>query len=715
MDVAKKYQDRLESIKDTIRESYLTFKPNYDLFNKMRWFLFYSSIRSEDETLLDSLSMPSLEFNVLPSYVSRLLGEFAKQEPSIEVGAENEETASPDTIKCVEQHIRHMLLSSDNDNVRYKLYEDLLSGGFSVAKVWTDYRNSMSMKQDLYLGRCYDPTLCGFDLSAKDAHKGDGRFCFELFPMTEKEFKETYPNIDVSKLDFTRKFEGFNWSYVSDKTKVILIADYYEKKKKRIKIGELPNGDSITMAKYEEMVQNWQDITQPPVLKNTRWTNIEIICRFRLVENLVLEYVETDYAYLPLVFFGSSIKVRNTESGNVNEINTPYIYNARDAQRLKNYSGNSLANQIENTVNHKFMVAKEALPKEQDFLDAYTDVQKANVLVYNAFFEQNPDQPIPNPIREVMKVPAPPEIAQAFTGSDSLIQNILGSYDASLGINNNQLSGTAIIEGATQSNATAMPFIVSFLAGMQRIAEIIIDLIPKYYVTPRTIPTMDEEGKKSYIKINQPGSVSMDYPENALNVKVEAGVNFQVQKSRALQQIIGLMQASQQFSQFMNEAGLPILLDNIEIRGIDQLRDMSKQWMQQQQQQKQQMMQMQQQQMLQQQQQPNPAMMKNQLDQQRLQLDSVNMQQGFQLDMAKMRQDEMKVMADLHQDRANNEVEMAKAETERFGKQVELEMAHKDMQHRHAKETVELHHNVLSDMNNNKQPMFHVEQNGGQQ
>ena len=48
-----------------------------------------------------------LEFNILEAYVSRLLGEFSKQEPSIEVSAENPENADPQTIEVVEQHMRH--------------------------------------------------------------------------------------------------------------------------------------------------------------------------------------------------------------------------------------------------------------------------------------------------------------------------------------------------------------------------------------------------------------------------------------------------------------------------------------------------------------------------------------------------------------------------------------------------------------------------------
>ena len=75
-------------------------------------------------------------------------------------------------------------------------------------------------------------------------------------------------------------------------------------------------------------------------------------------------------------------------------------------------------------------------------------------------------------------MPAPPEIVQAFQGADSLMEQVLGSYDAALGINNNQLSGVAIVEGAYQSNAAAMPYIVGFMQGLQRAAQVYVRPAP---------------------------------------------------------------------------------------------------------------------------------------------------------------------------------------------------------------------------------------------
>ncbi len=698
-DVAKRYQDNLARIKKTVHNAHDYFKSNYDRYNEYRKFVFESSLTNDEITLLMTMNRPQLEFNVLEAYLSRLLGEFSKQEPDIEVNAYDEDQADPITIKVVQQHLKHVFMDADNEHLRYEVYKDLLSGGFSSVKAYTEYEHAMSMNQVIKFKKT-EPTLTGFDSLCRLSHKGDGQFCFELFPQIKDEFLEEHPDIMINTLTFRRDFAGFNWSYQNDNSKIIMVADFYEKKRKEETIVQVRDGKVMTMAKYRKLVDEWDDITVPPsIVGKPRKTLIDRIERYRLIENQVLEHEVTDFSFLPIVFIdGNSLMIKTPLNGNIRQVTRPYVYHAKGAQRLKNYAGISLANEIENTVQHKFMVAKEALPKEEEFLDAYKDVQKESVLVYNSVHESNPEMPISNPIREVQRVPAPPEIAQAFTGSDSLIQNVLGSYDASLGINNNQLSGIAIVEGATQSNATAMPYVVGCLQGFQRLAQIYVDLMPKYMITPRTIPILDEDGKRQFVKINQEQGMPMDFDTNVLNVAVKAGASFQVQKSRTIMMVKEMMGMSPLFGQFMAEKGLNFILDNMEGKGIEELKALTKEWVDQYQQEKQQAMKAQQEQA-----QQNPAAMKGQIDMAKMQQAQQKSQMDFQLDMAKLEQDEKKIMADLHLGKESANVQLVKALTERFSKQVDLELKKHDMKHRHTKEAIETHHNIKKDHDKHRQ------------
>jgi hypothetical protein len=693
MQVAQRYQDRLSKIKNRVRNSHDYFRENYDRYNEFIRFVFESNLTGDEITLLQTMNKPQLEFNILESRISRLLGEFSKQEPDIYVTSDNQNDVDWMTMKVVEQHLRHVLLDIKNEHTRYEVYKDLLAGGFSVFKVYTDYANSMSMDQVINIVRA-EPTLSVFDKLARLPHKGDGMFCAELFPKSKEDFEEEFPDVPTNTLSFRRDFAGFNWSYINDNSSIILVADYYEKVKRektivKVRDDENPNGKVMTMEAYRKLLDEWNDITMPPVqMGKPRKTLIDRIDRYRVIDNQVLEYEQTDYTMLPLIFVdGSSVMVKTPKNGNVRQVCRPYVYNARGAQRLKNYAGIALANEIENETQAKLMVAKEALPKEEGLLEAYENPSKANVYVFNSVHENNPEMPISNPIREVQKVPAPPEIAQAFSGADSLMEQILGSYDAALGINNNQLSGVAIVEGATQSNSAAMPYVVGFMQGLQRASQVYVDLLPKYYTTPRTIPILDEEGKRSFVKINTDDGLPFDFDTDPLNVVVKAGASFQVQKSRTIMMVKEMMGMSPLFAQFIADKGLNFVLDNMEGKGLEQLKSMVDEWQKEQEQQKQMAMQMQQQEM-----QNNPAILKQQVDMQKLQMDAKKNEAQFAVDMEKIRLEEYKTKAEIHMNETGSSVQLVKALTERAKYEAELEMKKLGMAHTHLKEAIEVHH-----------------------
>jgi hypothetical protein len=358
-------------------------------------------------------------------------------------------------------------------------------------------------------------------------------------------------------------------------------------------------------------------------------------------------------------------------------------------QRLKNLAMQCLANDLEDMVMHKFMVPKSAIPQEEEYLEAYKNFQKAQIMVYNDVDETNPDRPV-SPPTPIQRLEPPAIVTNTFTVADQAMQGILGSYDAALGINDNQLSGVAIVEAATQSNATAMPFVVNNMAGWTQIAQIVVDLMPKYYKTARTIPVINKDGERDYVKINQEGGVSFNYDENSLQVQVEAGVNFAIAKNRALQQIIALMSSSKQFDAFMNEEGLEVLLDNMEFRGVDILQDKAEKFVEK-------MKAMQAKAMNQ----PNPDQLKAQIEQGKLQMKGAELQakqqmnqSQLQADMAKMQADMMKVQADLKLSSDQNMREAMRVDNEHKVKVHDQLLKHEDQKHRHAKEVIETAHGI---------------------
>ena len=702
-----KIQKELQDLQKNVKEFHDYFSENMKRYSKFRRFALVESLSPGETLILQAQNMPNLEFNICEAYISRLLGELMAQEPAVSVHQDDEFEMADGTVELVEAHMRHVVTDPDKATQRNEIIKDLLTGGYSAAKVSTDYAHPLTFRQNINVERL-NPIMCGWDILAQETHKGDGEFCYECFPMDEETFKRQYPKVPIESLKFTKELGGFSWSYKSDAKKIIIVCEYFKKKRNRVKIVELSDGTTMKEKDFEEKVANWDnDMAVPPVVTNERTSMMDTICRYVFIENKVLEYSETDYRMLPIVFFdGNSVTLKEENEGNVRQITKPYVYNVMGAQKLKNYSGNSIANEIENIVQHKIMVAQEALPQQKEYLNAYTNVQQASTLVFNAFYEKNPMQPIPNPIREVIKTPAPPEIFQTFSSCDQLMQSILGNYDSALGINKNELSGIAIVESSLHSNAAALPFVNGYLQGIQRVAQIYVDLMPKYFTTPRTIPVMDKEGKRDFVKINQkegqanmqPGAMQggpqgqpeqrfvIDYEENALNVRIEAGASFQVQKSRALQQINAMMQASPSIAEFFSTKGLPVLFDNMDIRGIDRIKEMADEWIQEKAKEKEMAMKAAQDQMG-----NNPAILNQKVKMMEMQQKEHLADVDFEQKVEEIKQAKEKMLAEIQMDTEDNKIRREELDYKHRELDVKEHLGMHQHAHTHAKD-VAAHH-----------------------
>lgn len=574
--MAKPNQDNLKKLKDMVENSRKSFAANYTSFNASKSFLFVSSIGNDDKDKLTELGRPTLKATVLEAYVSRLRGEFSIQNPEINVKPVNDTLVDIKTTDVVNNIIRSIFYKAQSDNLDNIIYKDILGGGFSVLKIWTDYCNEQTFDQEICVGAPYDVTLCGFDPLAVKPHKGDGNFCYELIPKRLSEFEEEYPDADTTDLKFPGLTNNFRWSYSNKEEKVLFICDLYEKVYKFVNMVQLADGQIMTRDEYKTLVElidlDGSPIVPPAIIENARRKTFKII-RWRFSEKEILEKIETDFNFLPLVFFdGDSVRIQQKQ------ITRPYIYNAVDCQRAKNIIFNTILDEIQNMRRTTLVMSQRALPTDPTYLQPYLNPDRSYAsYIYNDLDENK--NPIAPPI-PLERSSMPPEVFAMFQGLDSTIQASLGSYDAQAGIQDEGMSGRAIIASTTQSNAAAKPFMINFVASMSHVANGIVDLIPKYYITPRTIPVVDGMGKRSYQRINDsenPDSINIDYSPNDLDVYVKEGVSFEAQKNQALSSMTQLATVLPGLNQLLSTKGLPILLDNLDVRGADTLKLMAEQ------------------------------------------------------------------------------------------------------------------------------------------
>jgi hypothetical protein len=91
--------------------------------------------------------------------------------------------------------------------------------------------------------------------------------------------------------------------------------------------------------------------------------------------------------------------------------------------------------------------------------------------------------------------------------------------------------------------------------------------------TPRTIPIKNNQGKREYVTVNDENGLKLDYDSESLKLRIETGVSFEMQRAHAYQMIMQLMKLSPEINEYIAQGqGIEILLDNIDIRGIDKLK-----------------------------------------------------------------------------------------------------------------------------------------------
>ncbi len=675
MEIAKKYRDQLPRIKKNVEDSYESFKDNYRYWHNMKRFIYVSTLDTLQKTALAQLKKPELEFNILEAFIARLVGEFSLNEPSVKVSSIDNEAI--DTSKIIEGNMRYIESDSRKNGTAISLFSDMLSGGFSVARVCTDWENDKSFNQIIKYDKVRDPTLCGFDPTANTITKRDGKYCSEVCPKFAEEVEKEYPGIDLSKISYAKTLSGFSWSIKTNKNeKVVLVCDYYEKEKKRRKIVRLSTGQTMTQEEYNKFVELWNQraiVEQVPQIVDSRYTEIEEIVRYKFIEDQVLEYERTDYKFLPLVFFdGNSVTYRDNDSGKTVQVTRSLVHNAIGVQKLKDFAGQTQAAELENMIQNKFIAPVEAISAK--YLDAWRNPQDSQVLLYNQFLNNDPNTRI-DPPRELARPDIPQSVMVTFTSADQMIQNILGSYDATLGINKSDISGVAFDKAATSSNSASRIFFENYKFGLSQVFTIILDLIPKYYKTPATIPVVDDEGKRSYIKINQMNQQTFGgIKENSLNIEVESGANFEVQKDIAVKTITSMMQASPVFADFFNKKCMGILLDNLDFRGADRTKEYFKEYQMEQQQAAQQQAQMQQQ-MLQQ----DPMYIAAQNDRMRVQVtaaqnDVENRRKAAELvlEQQKLADEHLKTVSQIQSDRVKDAISVGKLRDDRISKVVDM-------------------------------------------
>lgn len=609
--MSPKQKKQLKYMKESVAEWYRYFKDNNEYYCKMRNFVFKTTVPKDQEVALDALKRPAIGFNILEMFLSRQRGEFAKHEPDVFGRADDNTSVPPQLLDLVEGALRYSLHEANEDGFEYEIYSETSSGGYATAKVYRDYRDEFSFEQVIKMEKSFDSLLVGFDPLARKKHKGDGDFCFEIFPLTETEFKNRFENIDVKSLKFSASpsFDDFTFSYYSGNKKMILLCYFYQKRKQKLTIHNITDpikggtdNRGITDKEYKKLLKEWRNtypnIAEPQIISSRTTFKTEVY-RYIFIEDQILEpydvddnsMIEKDYGVdtespdLPIIFFdGNSEILRESANTASKQMTRAFHHNAVGVQKLKNVAGQSIANELQNLSQVRIAMPIEAM--DNNLLDIYKNPQTAHILPYQQYMDKNVDKPLKEPTI-IPRPEMPMTLLNTFQMCDQAMQMCMGSFDSTLGKLEQDVSRAAFIEAATQSNAAAMPYIVNFIKCLGHLAQVAANMLPQILMNRNTMPIIDRKGEKQTVDLNAPEferikkyteDGTLKYAANFIKIKVEAGVNFAIQKTRALQQIMALLPLMPRLQQILNTPeGFTYFLSNMDFKNVDKLIELNKQ------------------------------------------------------------------------------------------------------------------------------------------
>jgi len=130
---------------------------------------------------------------------------------------------------------------------------------------------------------------------------------------------------------------------------------------------------------------------------------------------------------------------------------------------------------------------------------------------------------------------------------------VTGIYPSSLGAPAQETSGRAIVARQREGDTGTFVYIESFGRAVERIGQIIVDLIPHIYDTERSLRVVGDDGKMSKIDINKeivdPNGDGIatkllnDLTTGSYQVSVEMGASYSTKREEAREGIQTLMQA----------------------------------------------------------------------------------------------------------------------------------------------------------------------------
>jgi hypothetical protein len=509
---------------------------------------------SQARMIRETTGRPCLTADRIAPAIRQIVNESRQNRPAIEVHAKSN-GADEDTAKIISGLIRDIEYQSNADIAYDTAEEYAIKCGLGYYRLTAEYEDSESFNQYLCIKLIDDPLCVYFDPDHREPDGSDAEYAFIVKNLTKDAYKRAYGETNLAK---THSWKGKDFSYanwVSPDT--VRVAEYFYKeykKKTLYHVGyfEIQPDSTIRLIREDVVEEKPSDEdlkASRVVIYNTR-TADEVSVKWCVLNGVeIIEEKDFPGVHIPVF----PVKGEDFWVDGRRQI-MGAVRRAKDTQRIINFM---ISNQVEAVDLANKVPYIGAAGQFDNFEDKWrvANQQPFAYLEYNSVDIDG--KPAPAPQRQTAEVPIG-AISQTRLQSDDDLKQIFGIYESAQGAQGNETSGVAIKARQAQSSNSNFHFYDNLVRSIKHLGRVIINCIPTYYDTARSIRIVKPDGQQQIVAINQfveSEGREYDLGTGKYDVVVRTGPTYLTKREKLVETGIAIM------SQFPTAA--PLIADLI--------------------------------------------------------------------------------------------------------------------------------------------------------
>ena len=507
---------------------------------------------------------PCLTIDQINQYIVQVVNDMRQNKPAVKVRPVDD-NSDIKTAEVFSGIIRQIEDQSTAQIAYMTSGESAVRVGEGYFRFITEYEDEKSFNQVIRIKRVPD-MFCVYlgPHMMPDGSDAEYGFVFEDLPV--QTFRRMFPGKKFTSVDFS-EVEDLHTYWGEDEK--IRVCEYFYYDYENAELVFLQDGRSMLRSEYDKLELK-------PRVTDSRQTRKRSVkwCKLTAVE--VLEKRDWAGKYIPIV------KVTGKESWvDGKRVLWGLVRPAKDALRMYNYWASTITERLALSPKVPYIGAKGQFEGNEDRWD------KANAVNF-AYLEYNPidvnGTVVPPPQRQQ---PAPLEVAmiQQLQIIREDVQSSLGMFKASLGKEQPNQSGKAILALTRESDTGTFHFADNLSLSIQHGGRILVDLIPKIYDTPRVLKILGEDGKMQSANLNpdQPAPVQQFQTSDGVQTIYNLGVGtYDVTVTVGPSYNTKRMEAATMFTDLSNSAKDPVsaavvrylAIKNSDFNGAEQAAEM---------------------------------------------------------------------------------------------------------------------------------------------